>query len=228
MTYGENKKADYQIKKIKYNFENTSFNLCFKDKDKKNKIIKNINVKLLGKHNVLNATAALILCLNLGANLNLAKKSLKNFSGVQRRMTKVFSRNKNDFYDDYAHHPTEISSILEGVKNVNPQRKIISVFEPHRYSRVMSLKDEFSKCFSKSNIVIMCPLYAAGEKKNSKFNMVKFAKLIAKNSNTQMIFVKNQIELCKYLKKNLFSNEIIIGMGAGIISRWMAELKTSL
>ena len=58
--------------------------------------------------------------------------------------------------------------------------------------------------------------------------MVKFAKLIAKNSNTQMIFVKNQIELCKYLKKNLFSNEIIIGMGAGIISRWMAELKTSL
>ena len=165
LTYGENKKADYQIKKIKYNFENTSFNLCFKDKDKKNKIIKNINVKLLGKHNVLNATAALILCLNLGANLNLAKKSLKNFSGVQRRMTKVFSKNKNDFYDDYAHHPTEISSILEGVKNVNPQRKIISVFEPHRYSRVMSLKDEFSKCFSKSNIVIMCPLYAAGEKK---------------------------------------------------------------
>ena len=121
---------------------------------------------------MLNSTAALILCLNLGANLNLAKKSLKNFSGVQRRMTKVFSKNKNDFYDDYAHHPTEISSILEGVKNVNPQRKIISVFEPHRYSRVMSLKDEFSKCFSKSNIVIMCPLYAAGEKKNLKFNMV--------------------------------------------------------
>ena len=228
LTYGENKKADYQIKKIKYNFEYTTFNLCFKDKDKKNKIIKNINVKLLGKHNVLNSTAALILCLNLGANLNLAKKSLKNFSGVQRRMTKVFSKNKNDFYDDYAHHPTEISSILEGVKNVNPQRKIISVFEPHRYSRVMSLKEEFSKCFSKSNIVVMCPLYAAGEKKNLKFNMVKFAKLIAKNSNTQMIFVKNQIELCKYLKKNLFSNEIIIGMGAGIISRWMTELKTSL
>ena len=82
----------------------------------------------------------LIVCLNLGANLNIVKKSLKNFSGVQRRMTKVFSKNRNDFYDDYAHHPTEISSILEGVHNVNSKRKIISVFEPHRYSRVISLK----------------------------------------------------------------------------------------
>ena len=80
-------------------------------------------------------------------------------------MTKVFSKNKNDFYDDYAHHPTEISSILEGVHNVNPKRKIISVFEPHRYSRVITLKNEFSKCFKKSSLVILCPLYAAGEKK---------------------------------------------------------------
>ena len=90
------------------------------------------------------------MCINLGANLNLAKKSLKNFSGVQRRMTKVFSKNNNDFYDDYAHHPTEISSILEGVQKVNLKRKIISVFEPHRYSRVMSLKNEFSKMLNKS------------------------------------------------------------------------------
>ena len=118
-----------------------------KIKIKKLKISKNINVKLLGKHNVLNAAAAFIVCLNLGANLNLIKKSLKNFSGVQRRMTKVFSKNNNDFFDDYAHHPTEISSILEGVKNVNPKRKIISVFEPHRYSRIMLLKNEFFEMF---------------------------------------------------------------------------------
>ena len=80
-------------------------------------------------------------------------------------MTKVFSKNKNDFYDDYAHHPTEISSILEGVHKVNPKRKIISVFEPHRYSRVIYLKNQFSKCFSKSKSVILCPLYAAATKK---------------------------------------------------------------
>ena len=228
LTYGENKQADYQIKKIKYNLDSTTFDLTFKGKDKKRINVKNINVKLLGKHNVLNTAGAFIVCLNLGANISLIKKSLKNFSGVQRRMTKLFSINKNDFYDDYAHHPTEISSILDGVHNVNSKRKIISVFEPHRYSRVMSLKSEFSKCFSKAKIVIMCPLYAAGEKKNHKFNLVNFAELIMKNSNTQVIIVKNEIELSKYFKKNLISNEIIIGMGAGLISKWMVGLKNLL
>jgi len=228
ITYGENIKADYQIKRIRYSVDSTTFDLIFKDKEKKRKIIKNITVKLLGKHNVLNAASAFIICLNLGANLNLAKKSLKNFSGVQRRMTKVFSKNKNDFYDDYAHHPTEISSILEGLYNVNPNRKIISVFEPHRYSRVTTLKNEFSKCFLRSDIVVVCPLYAAGEKKDSKFNKIKFANLIAKNSNTQVILVNNEIELCNFLKKNLISNELIIGMGAGLISKWMGGLKSSL
>ena len=228
LTYGENKEANYQINKIKYNLDSTSFDLSFKDREKKRKKIKNINVKLLGKHNVLNATAAFIVCLNLGADQNIIKKSLKNFSGVQRRMTKVFSKNKNDFYDDYAHHPTEISSILEGVSNVNAKRKIISVFEPHRYSRVLSLKNEFSKCFLNSSLVIICPLYAAGEKKNYKFNLINFANLIAKNSKTQVIIVKNEIELSKYFKKNLISNEIIIGMGAGAISKWITNLKSSL
>ena len=74
----------------------------------------------------------------------------------------------------------------------------------------------------------MCPLYAAGEKKNLKFDPVKFGELIMKNSNTQVIIVKNEIELSKYLSKNLISNEIIIGMGAGLISKWMTGLKILL
>ena len=74
----------------------------------------------------------------------------------------------------------------------------------------------------------MCPLYAAGEKKNTKFNPVKFGESIMKNSNTQVIIVKNEIELTKYLAKNLISDEIIIGMGAGLISKWMAGLKNTL
>ena len=107
---------------------------------------------------MLNAAAAVTVCLNLGVDQNIIKKSLKKFSGVQRRMTKIFSKNKNDFYDDYAHHPTEINSILDGVKNVYKNRKIISVFEPHRYSRILSLKKEFAGSFVKSDIVLLCPL----------------------------------------------------------------------
>ena len=82
------------LKKIQYYFDSTTFDLSFKDKNKKSTNIKNINVKLLGKHNVLNAAAALIVCLNLGVNQNTIKRSLKNFSGVQRRMTKIFTKNK--------------------------------------------------------------------------------------------------------------------------------------
>ena len=228
LTYGETKSANYCVSNIRYKTDYSIFDLSYKSIKKDKKKIKNIFLKLLGKHNVLNAAAASAVCLNLGVSHQVIKKSLRKFTGVQRRMTKIFSKNQNDFYDDYAHHPTEIRSILEGVYNVNPKRKIISVFEPHRYSRVMSLKNEFAKCFSQSKLVIMCPLYAAGEKKNSKFNLVKFAELIIKNSNTQVIIVKNEIELSKYLSKNLISNEIIIGMGAGLISKWMTGLKISL
>ena len=92
----------------------------------------------------------------------------------------------------------------------------------------MSLKNKFSKCFSKSDLVIICPLYAAGERKNFKFDLIKFAGLIARNSNTQVIIIKNEIELSKYFKKNLINDEIIIGMGAGRISKWMEGLKFSL
>ena len=228
LTYGESKNANYRISNIRYKIDYSFFDISFKDIKKKNKTLKNIQLKLLGKHNVLNATAAIATCLNLGVNQNVIKKSLKKFSGVQRRMTKIFSKNSNDFYDDYAHHPTEISSILDGVKNVYNDRKIITVFEPHRYSRVLSLKNEFAKSFKKSDIVLLCPIYAAGEKKNLRFNMFEFAKLISKFSKTQVIMIEDYRDIENYFKKNLISNEIIIGMGAGSISKYMRELKTIL
>ena len=143
-------------------------------------------------------------------------------------MTKIFSKNNNDFYDDYAHHPTEIKSILEGVKNVHKDKEIISVFEPHRYSRILSLKNEFAKSFINSNLVLLCPMYSAGEKCDRKYDTIDFAKLINKLSKTQVIIIQNYNEIEKYFKKNLSKNRIIIGMGAGSISKYMSELKKVL
>ena len=143
-------------------------------------------------------------------------------------MTKIFTKNKNEFFDDYAHHPTEIASILEGLKNIYHKRKIITVFEPHRYSRVIALKEAFSKSFKESDLVLITPIYAAGEKKNLNFNMLNFARLISKNSKTQVVLVKNKKNLSNFFKRNLINNEIIIGMGAGSISQWMREIKLSL
>ena len=227
-TYGFNKKANYMVSNPRYSIDYSTFDLHYKNSNNNKTIIKNINLKLIGEHNILNAAAAVAVCLNLGVKIDIIKKALKNFSGVQRRMTKIFKKNKNEFFDDYAHHPTEINSILNGVKKVYYNRKIITVFEPHRYSRIMSLKKDFSKSFIKSDLVLVCPIYAAGEKKNLNFNLHNFAKMISKESNTQVILVKNQEELSKYFRKNLINDEVIIGMGAGSISQWMRELKTSL
>ena len=89
------------------------------------------------------------------------------------------------------------------------------------------LNKEFSKCFYNSNLVLLCPLYAAGEKRNSKYKTIKFAKLISKLSKTEVIIIRDFKELKIYFKKNLNSDEIIIGMGAGLISKHMRNLKRS-
>ena len=157
--------------------------------------------------------------------MNVIKKSLKKFSGIQRRLTKVFQVNKREFYDDYAHHPTEIKSVLKSFKITSNKRKIISVFQPHRYSRLRLLKKDFSSSFKDSDLVVLCPVYTAGEKIDRKYNPFDFAKSISRDSNVQVVLVNDQKDLNNFFKKNLIENEIVICMGAGSISKWLREMK---
>ena len=227
-TYGFQKNSNYQACNANYEINHTKFDLKIKNVGSKNLHIRNILLNLIGKHNVINATAAIGLCLNLGLKEHVIKKALKNFTGVQRRLTKVFKKNKIEFYDDYAHHPTEIKSVLEGLRLIAKKRKIISIFQPHRYSRIKSLKLEFASCFKNSDQVILCPMYAAGEQVDKTYDKVKFAKLISKHSKAQVILVETENDLMHYFKKNLIKDEIVIGMGAGSISKWIYNLKNNL
>ena len=228
LTYGFSSGSDYQVSKPKYDLKNCKFNLIIKNFLGKKVNINNITLNLIGKHNILNSVAAISVCLNLGIKIKTIKIALSKFTGVQRRMTKIFEKNNNEFYDDYAHHPTEIFSVLEGIKKVAKKKKITAVFQPHRYSRVSSLQKDFSKSFIFSDRVILCPVYPAGEKINKKFKLVKFGKMIALNSKVQVIIIKDEENLKSYFKKNLINNEIIIGMGAGSVSSWMRNLKDIL
>jgi UDP-N-acetylmuramate--alanine ligase len=228
LTYGLNSESNYQITNINYKLDKTIFNLNIKKYGQKKTTIKNIVLNLIGEYNVQNATAAIAICLNLGIQINIIKNALKNFSGVQRRLTKVFVKDENEFYDDYAHHPTEISSVLNGLKKVYKKRKIITVFQPHRYSRIKNLKKEFASSFLMSDLVVLCPMYAAGEKKDKTYNESMFAKLIAQYSKSQVVIINHELELNRYLKRNLIKDEIVIGMGAGSISKWMYNLKKTL
>ena len=226
-TYGFDKKADYKISNTKFDINKTIFDIQFKNFTTKSNFIRNIELNLIGAHNVLNAAAAISVCLNLGVDQKIIKKSLKGFKGVERRMTKIFSKGNNTFYDDYAHHPTEIRSILSGVKKAT-KKDIIAVFQPHRYSRLKLLKNDFSRCFKDANKVLLLPVYSAGEKKDKSYEQKKFSNLIKKNSRVTTINVNSENDLKEYFKNRHMNNNIIIGLGAGSVSQMIRNLKNNI
>ena len=224
LTYGFSKRANFQILKAVYKKDHSFFNLKISVPGSKSKVIKRIKLNLIGKHNILNSVAAIALCLHIGVSIDIIKSSLKKFTGIQRRLTKVFSINGREFFDDYAHHPTEIKSVLKSLKITSFGRKVVSVFQPHRYSRLRLLKKDFASAFKDSDLVILCPVYPAGEKIDKKYDPIDFAKSISVNSKVQVIIVKNENDLKKFFIKNLLEDEIVICMGAGSISKWLKEM----
>ena len=223
-TYGINKNSNFQIVNIKQKLGLSSFDIKINIPSKK-KLIKELKLPMIGIHNISNATAAVALAFTIGIPEKYIKLGLKNFKGVQRRFSHIVDYNNVSFYDDYAHHPTEISSVLSGVKSVYRNKEIICVFQPHRISRVKNLKNEFSKCFKMANTVLLCPIYKANEKLKLNFTYNSFAKSIIKNSKVRLIQIEDQFQLIRFIKQNSFGNKIYIGMGAGSISNWMRNLK---
>jgi UDP-N-acetylmuramate--alanine ligase len=225
LTYGFNGKADFVPTNLVYKNMKIYFDL--KVNLKKKFTIKCIALNLMGQHNVLNATAAIIVSITLGISTKKIKKTLENFLGVQRRLTKVYQNKDRIIFDDYAHHPTEIAAVLNACKKNFNKNKIISVFQPHRFSRVQSLYNKFTVCFTDSDLVVLCPVYAAGEK-NISFDLEKFGKKIAKNSKTEVIIVKDEKNLDIFLQKNYSNKEVVIAMGAGNISQWIRSISKKL
>ena len=226
-TYGINKNANFKISKVLQSVNYSKFNLIINIPGKK-KIIKNIKIPLIGLHNVKNSAAAVAVAFSIGVSEKIIKKGLLHFKGVERRFNFLFKHRDAIFFDDYAHHPTEISSVLDGVKEVYNKKEIVCIFQPHRVSRVKNLKIEFSKCFKKADSVLLCPIYKANENIKLSFSYNYFAKLIAKNSKVKLIYIENEKKLKFYLKQTAYGEKIFIGMGAGSISSWMKNLKNNI
>ena len=223
-TYGLNPRSNFLIKNISQNKKFTKFDLLVNLPNKKRFMLKKIKIPLLGIHNVRNSVAAVAVALTIGISTLNIKKGLLNFKGVQRRFNKIFTYNEIDFYDDYAHHPTEIKFVLDGVSKVYRGYDKVCVFQPHRISRLKDLRKEFSFAFKNADTVVLCPVYTAGEKIKLGFNYLNFAKEIIKNSKVKLFLIHNKNQLAKFLKKNMYGKKIVIGMGAGSISNWMREL----
>ena len=223
-TYGLDPKSNFCIKNVKQLREYSEFDLKIILPNKENRLIKKIRIPLLGLHNIRNSVAAAALSITVGLTVSNIKKGLKNFKGVQRRFNKIFTYNNVDFFDDYAHHPTEIRVVLDGVRNVYNGYEKICIFQPHRISRLKDLKKEFTHAFKGADKVVLFPIYTAGEKINLGFNYLNFAKDIIKNSKVKLFLINDKYQLAKYIKNNIYGKKIVIGMGAGTISTWMREL----
>ena len=224
LTYGFNKYSNFKIKNTSYFKGKSFFDIEMNLPNKKKKIVKKFEIPLIGSHNIKNATAAIAVSYFIGVPLNILKKSLKNFKGVERRFNKILNFNGAEIYDDYAHHPTEIKELINGVKNSYKEKKIICIFQPHRVSRLNDLKKDFCLSFRKASSVILCPVYKAGENIKLDLSYNKFSEQISKKSKAQVFIVNNQYELAKFLKQYLKPENIVIGMGAGSISNWIKEL----
>ncbi len=213
ITYStKDKEADYFADEIKLDENINSFTLCHKKEVKGE-----IKTALLGMHNVINALSVIAVLMELGFNLDEIKKPLSEFQGAKRRFETVFNKNDIKIIDDYAHHPTEIKATLAALKKQAANKRIVAIFQPHRYTRLKALWSEFLTSFDLADVLFVVDTFSAGDKFDPEFNSENFAKTI-NHKNSKYIkgdMKEAALEISKYIKKNDF----ILTVGAGDVTK---------
>ena len=214
VSYGFNKLADYYIKDLKQVSNYQEFTLV------RNSVGKEVRLqlKIAGRHNALNATAAYIVAKEAGITTKTIRDSLKSFSGVSRRLEfkgdlKINSK-KIKLLDDYGHHPTEISATVEAIKSSYKNKKINMIFQPHRYSRSSILFNDFINCLELVDNIIILDIYSAGEQNTQEVSSYDFVNSLIKKGK-KAFFAKNLNEISKILEAEVKNNDILITQGAG-------------
>ncbi len=221
ITYGLSSKANFSATNIRTILKNGNFWTKFDliENLKKRKILKNFNCQLLGKHNVQNILASITVSRGLNISYANIKNALKNFQGVKRRFSILYKTKKNIIIDDYAHHPKEISVTLESLKQIT-RKKIIAVFEPHRYSRLSEMMNEFIESLKTSDKIFILPVYSAGEKKSKIDSYFFYLKLKKRFKTKSLFFYKNEKIFFDQLLETMTNGNNIIFLGAGLSSKF--------
>lgn len=194
-------------------------------------IIEKITIPTPGRHNILNSLAAVAIGAELDFGIKVIKNGFKNFTGVKRRFTKTGEYNGASIIDDYAHHPAEIQATLSTARNIaNKQNgKVIAIFQPHRYSRLKNLFDDFTTCFNDADKLYISEVYAAGEEKIPHVNSITLIeKIKSANSHTSVNYLDSPELLPQIIKENAKLGDLIVMMGAGNISQWANNLPNQL
>jgi len=219
ITYGIKEKADYTAKNIALSGKLTSYDVYFHEKK-----IGEINMKMPGLHNVQNSLAAIAVGLELDIPFNSIAESLKNFSGLERRFQVKSDLNNLLIIDDYGHHPTEIKATLKTLKEIYKRKRIIVVFQPHRYTRTKLLLKDFFSSFCDADILIIAPIYSANEEPINGVSENLIFEGVKKQGHKNVLMMKDKQEILEYLVKSVKANDVVLTLGAGDIWKVGEEL----
>ena len=220
ISYGFSEKADALIENFRQMGWKTFFDLKLDGKT-----YSEIELSLIGAHNVLNASAVFALARRLGVSEEDIRSALSTFQGVGRRADKKGEINSISVYDDYGHHPTEIFATLRALKQASGHKRLVVVFQPHRYTRTRDCLHEFSEAFESADVLVLTDIYSAGEPTIEGITSDAVVKKISEKRNVH--YVPRQA-LLSYLVKFLQPNDILVTMGAGDVTKVGPEVLEKL
>jgi UDP-N-acetylmuramate--alanine ligase len=228
ITYGLNPQADVQAHNVRTGADGSVFDVRFAAwlTGGKEEILRDIHLPMLGAHNVQNSLVSLAIARRMNVPAATMKSALSNFSGVKRRFTKTGESNGVTIIDDYAHHPVEIEVVLKTARTVvnGTKGRIIAVMQPHRFTRLRDLFDQFCKCFNEADSVVITDVYTAGEKPIDGIDRDHLIEGIRKHGHKDVRALAGKESLAHMLADIVQPGDYVICMGAGDITYWAYDL----
>jgi UDP-N-acetylmuramate--alanine ligase len=227
VTYGFSALADVRAESVQPVPGGSRFDVLVLGRDGERRRIADVHVPIPGRHNVQNALAAIAVGLELGLSDEAITRGFERFDGVKRRFTRVGEVDGAIVIDDYAHHPTEIRAVLSAARE-GAEGRVIAVMQPHRYSRLEALMEEFQNAFNDADVVYVTPVYAAGEEPIAGTDSAALVEGLRSRGHRMVRTVDDLEDLCRNLRDLAAEGDMIICMGAGDITRWAAALPDCL
>ena len=232
LTYGFSPQADIRALNLRRTPDGVNFDVHVSDWLNNGQSLNyyDFHLPMVGDHNVLNAVSAIAIGQEMGISLPVMKKALQEFGGVKRRFTQTGEVNGIRIIDDYGHHPCEISAVLSSARQSleNTDNKVIAVMQPHRYSRLESLFDQFCTCFNDADIVYISDVFSAGEEAIEGASKDSLVHGIAQHGHRDVNALSESHDLAGIIAGRASPGDFVICLGAGDITRWAAELPAEL
>jgi UDP-N-acetylmuramate--alanine ligase len=228
ITYGKSPQADVRLTDVSYVDGETRFSVRLTNRRTgETHDIGDLSLAIPGDHNALNSTAALAVAKELGLSDDAIRKGFKSFTGVKRRFTRTGAYNGITVYDDYGHHPVEIAAVLRAARGV-ARGRVIAVMQPHRYTRLHSLFNEFCTCFNDADTVIVAPVYAAGEAPIDGASHTALMEGLKSRGHRAVHTIEKPEQLAPLVRKLAQPGDIVMCLGAGTITQWAYALPGQL